>query len=51
MLDMAKIFTELAEKRHKGDYNDFYDFDEETVIHLYPLTQKFIEEIVKILDK
>ncbi|MDY0342888.1 MAG: HEPN domain-containing protein [Lentimicrobium sp.] len=48
--DLAKHFTELFEKRHKGDYNDFYDFDEETVMRLYPVSQKFIGEITKILD-
>lgn len=48
--DLAKHFTELFEKRHKGDYNDFYDFDEETVQRLYPVFIKFIEEIKKILD-
>lgn len=48
--DLAKLFTELSEKRHKGDYNDFYDYDEETVLRLYPVSQRFIEEIVMILD-
>ena len=46
---LAKHFTELFEKRHKGDYNDFFDFDEETVLRLYPLSQNFIEEVEKIL--
>ncbi|HBL74164.1 MAG: hypothetical protein A2W90_17580 [Bacteroidetes bacterium GWF2_42_66] len=49
--DLARHFTELFEKRHKGDYNDFYDYDEETVLRLYPVSQRFIEEIVKILNK
>jgi uncharacterized protein (UPF0332 family) len=49
--DLAKHFTELSEKRHKGDYNDFYDFDEETVLRLYPVSQRFIEQIEKILEK
>jgi uncharacterized protein (UPF0332 family) len=48
--NLAKHFTELFEKRHKGDYNDFFDFDEETVIRLYPLSQRFIEEVEKILN-
>jgi uncharacterized protein (UPF0332 family) len=48
--DLAKHFTELFEKRHKGDYNDFYDYDEETVLRLYPVSQRFIEEITKIID-
>ncbi len=32
----AKHYTELFEKRHKGDYNDFFDFEEEDVLRLYP---------------
>ncbi len=47
--NLAKHFTELSEKRHKGDYNDFYDYDEETVIRLYPVSQQFIDAIEQIL--
>lgn len=47
---LAKHFTELFEKRHKGDYNDFYDYDEETVLRLYPISLVFIEEIEKVLN-
>lgn len=35
---MANGFGLFLEKRHKGDYNDFFDFDEETVLRLYPLS-------------
>ncbi len=48
--DLAKHFTELFDKRHKGDYNDFYDYNEETVLRLYPASQRFIAEIAKLLD-
>ena len=48
--DLAKHFTELSEKRHQGDYNDFYDYDKETVLRLYPVSQMFIEYIERILD-
>ena len=48
--DLAKHFTELSGKRHKGDYNDFYDYDEESVLRLYPASQRFIEEIEKLLN-
>ncbi len=48
--DLAKHFTELSEKRQKGDYNDFFDYDEETVLRLYPSSRKFIAEIEKILN-
>lgn len=30
------------------DYNDFYDYDEETVLRLLPLSKKFIESIEKL---
>lgn len=43
--ELAKHYTDLFEKRHKGDYNDFYDYDKETVIRLFPLSKKFIERI------
>jgi uncharacterized protein (UPF0332 family) len=48
---LAKHFTDLFEKRHKGDYNDFYDYDEETVIRLYPLSKQFIERINELLNE
>ncbi|MEA3447857.1 MAG: hypothetical protein U9Q98_05325 [Bacteroidota bacterium] len=39
------------EKRNKGDYNNFYDYDEETVLRLYPQTKAFIERIEEILKE
>jgi len=48
---LAKHFTELSAKRHKGDYNDFYDYDEETVLRLYPVSQLFVKEITKMLEE
>ena len=49
--DLAKHFTSLFEKRQKGDYNDFYDFDEETVMRLYVPTKEFIEKISKLIKE
>ena len=46
-----KHFTELSEKRHKGDYNDFFDYDEETVLRLFPYSQRLIQEVEKLLDE
>lgn len=48
--DLAKHYTDLFEKRHKGDYNDFFDYDEETVANLYPLSVEFINEIERLLE-
>ncbi len=47
--DLAKHYTDLFEKRHKGDYNDFYDFDEETVLRLFPNSKLFIQRIEELL--
>ena len=48
--DLAKHYADLFEKRNKGDYNDFFDFDEEAVANLYPLSVEFINAIAKLLD-
>jgi uncharacterized protein (UPF0332 family) len=49
--ELAKHYTELFEKRHKGDYNDFYDYDEDTVLKLYPKSKEFIDRIGEILSE
>jgi uncharacterized protein (UPF0332 family) len=49
--NLAKLFTDLSEKRHKGDYNDFFDYDEETVTRLYPQSRQFIDKIAELLKK
>lgn len=48
---MAKHYTDLFEKRQKGDYNDFFDFDEDTAKYLYPLSINFIQSIDELLKK
>ena len=48
---LAKHYTDLFEKRHKSDYNDFFDYDELTVKRLFPLSLEFISKIEEILDK
>jgi uncharacterized protein (UPF0332 family) len=46
---LGKHFTDLFEKRHKGDYNDFYDYDEKTVLELYPRSIELIQRIEELL--
>ena len=48
---LAKHFTKLFDKRHKGDYNDFFDYDEETVLRLYPLSKELIKQIEELLTE
>ena len=47
--DIAKHYTDLFEKRQKGDYNDFFDYDEETVLRLFPKSQEFINIVEKVI--
>lgn len=47
---LAKHYTDLFVKRSKGDYNDFFDFDEETATNLLPLTKEFIKKIEELVN-
>lgn len=42
---LGKHYSDLFEKRHKGDYNDFFDHDEDTVLRLFPKTKELIDKI------
>jgi uncharacterized protein (UPF0332 family) len=48
---LAKHYADLFVKRSKGDYNDFFDHDEETAIGLLPLTKHFIKKIEELIDE
>ncbi len=49
--ELGKLYSELFEKRQKGDYNDFFDFDEETVLKLYQPAVEFIKELERKILK
>jgi hypothetical protein len=44
------LFSELFDKRQKGDYNDFFDFDEESVTKLFPQTKTVIEVVAGLIE-
>ncbi len=48
---LAKHFAELFDKRQKGDYNDFFDYEEETVRMLYPKSQELIKRIDDLINQ
>ncbi len=48
---LAKHYTDLFEKRNKSDYNDFFDYDEETVKSLLPLSKQLIDVIEELLGE
>ena len=48
--ELGRHYSELFEKRQKGDYDDFFDVDKITVNRLYQPTVELIETIGKIVD-
>lgn len=50
-IELAKHYSDLFEKRHKGDYNDFFEFDKETVIGLLPISKEFIKKIEELINE
>jgi uncharacterized protein (UPF0332 family) len=49
--ELGKHYSELFEKRQKGDYNDFFDIDEETVLRLYQPSVDFINAVEQQLTR
>ena len=48
--ELGKHFSQLFDKRQRGDYNDFFDFTEEDVWKLIPLTRKLVNEIKTLIE-
>jgi len=46
----AKTFSLLSDFRHKGDYDDLFDFDAELVERLFEPVKEFIDAIDKLLE-
>ena len=49
--DLGKHFTELFEKRNRGDYNDFIDYNENEARELLPKTAVLIQRIKSLLNE
>ncbi len=49
--ELAKTYSLLADYRHKGDYDDLFDFDEAIIGRLLEPVKTFIEKIESILNK
>jgi len=47
----GRFFSDLYDRRQTGDYDDFFLYDEETVMILFKQAESFIERIVKILNQ
>lgn len=49
--NLGKHFTELFEKRNRGDYNDFIDYNENEARELLPKTVELIERIKNLINQ
>ena len=47
----GRFFSDLYDRRQTGDYDDFFLYDEETVLSLFNQAKGFIERIVAIIDQ
>jgi uncharacterized protein (UPF0332 family) len=49
--ELAKVYSILSDYRHKGDYNDLFEFDSEVIVRLFEPIAKFIDRIELVLQK
>ena len=49
--DFAKIYSILSDYRHKGDYDDLFDFDKEVVDRLLIQIKDYIDKIEEIVNQ
>ncbi len=47
--EYGKLFSSLYEKRQKGDYNDFFDFQEDDVMQMFEPTVKLVRLISSMI--
>ena len=47
--EMGNIYSDLFDKRHTGDYDDFVDFEKDTVEELHESAKQFIKTISTLL--
>jgi uncharacterized protein (UPF0332 family) len=47
--ELGKVFSDLFDKRHSSDYDDFISVSREDVEDLLPSAKEFIEKIISLL--
>jgi uncharacterized protein (UPF0332 family) len=45
------LYSDLFDYRQKGDYDDFFDFDERTVRSLIPQVEQFIRSVENLINE
>jgi uncharacterized protein (UPF0332 family) len=49
--DLGKVFTDLFDKRHSSDYDDFIQVTKEDVEDLLPIANLFIKTIKELISE
>ena len=49
--DFAKVYGILSDYRHKGDYDDLFDFDKEVVDRLLDPVKDYIDQVEELLKQ
>ena len=49
--ELAKIYSLLSDYRHKGDYDDLFDFDKEIVERMLIPVKEYIDRIEEIISQ
>jgi len=49
--DLGKVFTDLFDKRHSSDYDDFIQVTKEDVEDLLPSAEEFIKAVELLISK
>jgi uncharacterized protein (UPF0332 family) len=49
--ELAKIYSLLSDYRHKGDYDDLFDFDKEIVERMLIPVKEYLDRIEEIISQ
>ena len=49
--ELAKVYSILSDYRHKGDYDDLFDFDKEIVERLLIPVKEYIDRIEELISQ
>jgi uncharacterized protein len=47
---LGMLYSDLFDFRQKGDYGDFFEFEEKIVIKLIPSVETFIEKVERLIQ-
>jgi len=50
-LEFGKLFSDLFDWRQKGDYNDHFDFDKDTIEPILPMVKSFLDLLLEMIEK